>query len=709
MKALIFTLLTIGFISSCNHHTPPTFQDNHYTYKATVIDPDFSGVAYFNSIDQYLAWGTDAVIQRSGNGQNWKQADVLDNTFTQDINKIVEGQTPEGSSLLVALGEKGQALTSETGESWTPCPSLTNNVHALNDAVYLTKAQRWLGIGNNGLLITSTDPRKGWEITQTDVEENLLVISKLTDERVLIGAEKGLLASSSDFGVSWSLNRADIETPILAFHAFNATIIATSLQGNALLSFDNAISWKLLQTKASTQWNSAAYVPGLEHTVVAGHDGSILIHKAGNEEWQQVSPKFKGRTPSLSHLYYDSIKERLLAFDYGGLVFESKDGGIEWTLHSNLPYATLNFMVASKDTLAFVGSRGFKAMLHLAEDKWQTLSPGKEYYWRSSIGITDDTLLLGAEVGKLLRSEDAGETWSFVATTYPDPRTPPTIRKFISTQNASQIFAAGPTGFVLHSNDSGISWSPVVYTPFDKGDAITDIISNAREEKLIAIEAFHGPFISSDSGKNWQQYAINMQDRNLWFGHFYAEEKALLVGQRGLAINADLTQAPKFEHLALPTKEDLYGIFSLDEALFVFGADGLLLYSSGDLQQWTPIDLQESGDFRGLIQEPRKGNLILFGQNGALYTSQDAGLNWAKSESQSTGELRNAITEEGTGHVLLTGRDGTLLRSSDAGLTWAKLPTHTTRHFRGIAVAKPSGSIVLHGERIVVLKGTAIN
>ena len=90
MKALIFTLLAIGFISSCNHHTPPTFQDNHHTYKATVIDPDFSGVAYFNSIDQYLAWGTDAVIQRSGNGQNWKQADVLDNTFTQDINKIVE-------------------------------------------------------------------------------------------------------------------------------------------------------------------------------------------------------------------------------------------------------------------------------------------------------------------------------------------------------------------------------------------------------------------------------------------------------------------------------------------------------------------------------------------------------------------------------------------------------------------------------------------
>ena len=82
-----------------------------------------------------------------------------------------------------------------------------------------------------------------------------------------------------------------------------------------------------------------------------------------------------------------------------------------------------------------------------------------------------------------------------------DPMTPPTYRALIEEPQSNALIAAGPTGTIVRSTDDGVSWTEVLYTPFNEAEAFTDLLMDSTHHQLIAVEA-DGRHYASDMAVN---------------------------------------------------------------------------------------------------------------------------------------------------------------------------------------------------------------
>lgn len=253
------------------------------------------------------------------------------------------------------------------------------------------------------------------------------------------------------------LSFAQDEMVLAAAHA-GKRIVTVGAHGIILLSDDEGATFRQArQVPIQATLTSVCFIDD-KRGWAAGHWGAILATTDGGETWQLQRSDTAVDRPLFSVLFKND-KDGWAA-GLWSLILTTKDGGATWQ-EAELP--------------ASPGGKGGDLNLY------------------AIFTNPEGMLFITAEQGKLLRSDDDGRTWAYVATGYNG-----TFWTGITLRNGTML-VGGLRGTVYRSVDHGRSWVPA---RTDTPSSITSFVE--ATDGIVAAVALDGvSFVSQDGGESF--------------------------------------------------------------------------------------------------------------------------------------------------------------------------------------------------------------
>jgi len=264
--------------------------------------------------------------------------------------------------------------------------------------------------------------------------------------------------------------------------------VAVGERGHILVSDDRGASWKQVPVPASAGL-TAVYFADPQHGWAVGHDELVLRTEDGGLTWERTHFSPDVGQPLLDVWFADA--ERGLAVGAYGAMYASTDGGRSWTAATFEP--------------APLGGAGDE----LEEDD---AGLGFDFHLNAIVPGQGTTVYLGAEAGRLFRSDDGGATWRELPSPYDG--------SFygLLPLDGEALLAFGLRGHVFRSEDGGQSWSQV-------GTGTTALLNSAIRPTpdLVLIAGLTGVMLASQDGGH--SFTFSQQDDRkglaalLWLGN----------------------------------------------------------------------------------------------------------------------------------------------------------------------------------------------
>lgn len=297
----------------------------------------------------------------------------------------------------------------------------------------------------------------------------------------------------------------------------------------------------------------------------------------------------------------------------------------------------------------------------------------------NAITVTGSRLVAVGRHGRILWSEDQGEHWQQARVPVQSDLTA------VSFATASDGWAVGHDGVVLHTQDGGQTWA----LQLDGAQA-----ARLLQDQLIAKAAGHetsmGALLEVAA-----QFVVDGADKPFLDVWFQDDRHGYVVGAFGLIFQTkdggqhwqtliDRTDNPEGMHL--------YAVRGGAQGLFIAGERGLLQKWDVSAQRFTRIDVQAKGSLFGL--QVAKGGVYAYGMQGTVLFSAD-GVGWHTLPSNVTDSLL-ASTRLPDGRPILLSQTGNLLTVSPSG----KLDRQPTKSGLPMsAIAVEGDHLLLAGER----------
>lgn len=187
-----------------------------------------------------------------------------------------------------------------------------------------------------------------------------------------------------------------------------------------------------------------------------GHDGTVLNSIDGGDTWQ-VQREKRGQDQVLMSVWFENA-EHGLAIGQFGLAVETLDGGKSWQERSLVE-----------------GEAGERHLMQL-------------------VAAGNGLLLVAAEAGTILRSEDAGKTWQAIQTDNKG-----SFWTGAALADGS-LLMAGMRGHVYRSEDRGVNWKEI---PSGTQQSFTGIVQ--RPDDSVHVVGLAGAsLLSQDGGKSFK-------------------------------------------------------------------------------------------------------------------------------------------------------------------------------------------------------------
>jgi len=480
------------------HGTPGVFN-------SVLIHPTESGHFYA---------GLDAgdspdsgVWETTNGGEHWR---LLAGTRGSRIESLAFA--PTDPKVIAAGTSKGVFLTSDAGATWKRISQANDpEMQDITAVAFDPGDRQTIYAGTPHLPWKTTDGGANWHSIATGLIDDSDIFSiRVNPSRprlVFASACSGIYRSESG-GASWvkihGIQGTNRRTHIIAEDPRDADTIYAGTTIGLYKSTDGGKTWQHLSFE---QVNWMVFDPRDPHTLyLATENAGILKSTDSGGNFRPVNAGFANHRLSQiasdgKRLYASSTYEGL----YGG-VFVSDDGGLEWSLRAN------------EDALL---GRNLHSL---------TASPGHS------------AVIFGASEDAILKSVDAGRTWSAL----PMPHLPPPhvsrsrhsssrpVRP-VSSGRRLRVYAlsavlldkltlfAGTDAGLFRSSNQGITWERVDADGIT-GVPIQAIYAPPAGASRLAVRTAASLFISGDQGRTWQP--ANLPDAS-----YYLYDLALPAGR----------------------------------------------------------------------------------------------------------------------------------------------------------------------------------
>lgn len=274
-------------------------------------------------------------------------------------------------------------------------------------------------------------------------------------------------------------------------HATQAMMLATARAGTRIVAVgDRGVI--LLSDDGGRQHRQAKSVP-LDATLTsvsfvddklgwaAGHWGVVLHTADGGETWTRQRIDTTQDRPLFAIQFFDA--KHGVAVGLWSLVLVTADGGKTWTPVELPPpegakKADLNLLGLFADNTGRLFAAGEKGMVLRSDDKgrqWTYLATGYKGSFWTGVVAADGSILAAGLRGSLYRSADQGRSWARI-----DTGTKSSITAL--ARAGSDIVGVGLEGLVLRSTDGGLSFKGEVRA--DRA-ALTALAINADGQPVL--------------------------------------------------------------------------------------------------------------------------------------------------------------------------------------------------------------------------------
>ncbi len=242
-----------------------------------------------------------------------------------------------------------------------------------------------------------------------------------------------------------------------------------------------------------------------------------------------------------------------------------------------------------------------------------------------------------------------------------------------ATQAGTRIVGVGDYGVVLLSDDHGKTFRQARAVPV--ASTLTAVSFSGATQGW-AVGHWGAIVHTADGGETWSvQRGDTNEDRPLFAVHFFDEREGIAVGLWSLVLATEDGGA-HWHAVTLPAPPDggradrnlLAAFADAHGTLFVAAERGMVLRSRDRGRSWDYLDTGYKGSFwTGTAL--RDGTLLVGGLRGSIYRSTDGGAHWQAVASGAKSSI-TGIVQTADGMVEAVGLDGTMLDSADGGATF---------------------------------------
>jgi len=257
-------------------------------------------------------------------------------------------------------------------------------------------------------------------------------------------------------------------------------IFAVGERGHVLYSTDDGRNWTQVQVPASANLTAVYFVDDKNGWAV-GHAELILRTEDGGDSWMRAHFAPENQQPLLDVWFAD--RERGLAVGAYGVIYASTDRGAVW---SQLPFTPAPLPGAEKVATD-------------PDDMEADVDLGFEFHLNAIARGPGQRLYLGAEAGRIFRSDDDGASWRELPSPYDG--------SFygILPLDGDALLAFGLRGNLYRSEDGGMTWTAI------PTGTVALLTSGARiDTDTVVISGMAGVLlVSRDGGRN---FVLTQQD-----------------------------------------------------------------------------------------------------------------------------------------------------------------------------------------------------
>ncbi|MFA7282619.1 MAG: YCF48-related protein [Sterolibacterium sp.] len=280
------------------------------------------------------------------------------------------------------------------------------------------------------------------------------------------------------FGSAPQIDKAE-KAPILAATHSLKRVVAVGDFGIVILS-DDGKSFRQAKTVPTRSVLTSVFFVAQRGWAV-GHDGIVITTGDGGETWQVLREE-SGKDRVLLSVWFENPQHGFVVGQFG-LVMETMDGGKTWNERRLIEGEAgdkhlLHIFPAGAGLVLIVAETG--AILRSEDNgkNWQLVQTDNRGSFWTGLALNDGTLLVAGMRGHIYRSNDRGLTWKEVPST-----TLQSLTGLVQNKDGT-VLAAGLSGTVLSSKDQGQSFTASVLP--DRSN-LTAIVNGPAGELLFSL------------------------------------------------------------------------------------------------------------------------------------------------------------------------------------------------------------------------------
>lgn len=231
-----------------------------------------------------------------------------------------------------------------------------------------------------------------------------------------------------------------------------------------------------------------------------------------------------------------------------------------------------------------------------------------------------ERLVAVGQRGHIVYSDDGGAHWQ-------QAQVPVSADlNAVSFANATQGWAVGGDGVVLHSIDAGATWNKQL----DGRQIGALLVKHYQALADAEPDNPQWPALVAE-GERLTQQGADKPLLDVWFAN---ERVGYVVGVFNLILRTDdggHSWTPFQDRTDNPQGFHLNAIASTGDALYIAGEQGLLLKWDEASQRFAAIATPYQGSFFGVLGKP--GEVLVFGLRGNVLRSGDGGASWTALDS----------------------------------------------------------------------------